>query len=263
MGPGLLIGVPLAVASLGLLGAGHGLFGDYDPRVRWTQGLACTGFGALTGLVVAIYIYQAVSALRAKRADPAREAPGPRDSLGSREEFLALSESLHTLARKPEFKRGSGFLFAPHLWFFDGLSRDVEEETQLIGRIGPLYRTHYPRAARGSFYGLTTEIGLDLLFVEDGVAPQAFRQVLDCLYQFREANPNTRLSETNLIATPRGVALLLQGYDHTVPWLQTDYPEPQFDEILRARVLYIYRERGGEEETSPAGDPGTREPLAV
>ncbi len=261
IGSGLLLGVPLAVASIGALGAGPALFGRFDSEVLWTQWLGRTGFGAACGLVIGMYVYQAVGALRAKRADPAREAPDPSRSIGAQDEFLGASESLHEMARERKYERGCGFLFAPHLWFLDGLSRDVEEQTQFIDRIGPLYRTHYSRAARASFHGLSRELGIDLLFVEDGVKPQAFREVLERLYSFRDAHPGLELSETNQVRPPRGIALLIQGYDFTTPWLQPDYPEPQFDEILRARMLYIFRERGGEEDLAPAGDPGTREPV--
>lgn len=261
IGSGLLLGVPLTVASVGALGAGPAMFGRFDSEVLWTQWLGRTGFGAACGLVIGMYVYQAVGALRAKRADPAREAPDPSRSIGAQDEFLQSSESLHQIARERKYERGCGFLFAPHLWFLDGLSRDVQEDTQFIDRIGPLYRTHYSRAARASFYGLSREIGIDLLFVEDGVKPQAFREVLERLYSFRDAHPKLKLSETNQIRPPRGIALLIQGYDFTTPWLQPDYPEPQFDEILRARMLYVFRERGGEEDLAPAGDPGTREPV--
>lgn len=218
IGSGLLLGVPLSVASIGALGAGPALFGRFDPEVLWTQWLGRTGFGAASGLVIGIYLYQAVGALRAKRADPAREASDPSRSIGARDEFLGASESLHELARERKYERGCGFLFAPHLWFLDGLSRDVEEETQFIDRIGPLYRTHYSRAARASFYALSREIGIDLLFVEDGVKPQAFREVLERLYSFHEAHPGLELSETHQIRPPRGIALLIQGYDFTTPW---------------------------------------------
>ena len=261
VGVSLALGVPAVVWLVGALGAGGALFGDLRADVAWTQWAGRGAFGACVGLAVGVFTVHLADTALCYRADPGREPTALRRTPESRRAFLQETEALLALVRVREYERGCGFLIAPHLWFVDGVSRDVEEESQLLDRVGPLFRRHYSHGARGSFLELARELELDLLFVEDGVLPVQLREVLERLYAFRDDNPGTPLSEVRTIQPPTGLAVILQEFDFGSPWVRTGFPQPEFDEIMRARLLYVFRERGGEDELAPVGDPGTWEPA--
>ena len=70
-------------------------------------------------------------------------------------------ERLFKLAAKHRYRRGFGFIVAPHYWFFPGLIRDSQEEeinledgTLLSGIIGPPYHRVLPHAVRHHIYDI-------------------------------------------------------------------------------------------------------------
>jgi hypothetical protein len=83
-------------------------------------------------------------------------------------------------------------------------------------------------------------LDLDLIFVEDGVKGPEVQQVFDELFEG---------------AIP-GVRVMIHEFELDTPLLRQDYPEPDYDGLGRARLLHVFRDRGGEDELVSAPNVG-------
>lgn len=153
---------------------------------------------------------------------------------------------LWKLAAARSFQRGHGFWFAPHLWFVPGLTRDEDEG--LAATIGPPYRLVFPRAARAHLREVLGGLEVDLLFVEDGVDFRRLRRVLSTLFEVHDLFGDRRLEDERHFTGLPGVRVILHDLQLDTPLMRTGYPEPDYDDLGRARVLHVFRDRGGEED---------------
>lgn len=164
----------------------------------------------------------------------------------------ALRRGLETLfadAEEREFERGSGFWLAPHLWFIFAMSRDEDEDGELATRVGPPYRKAFPRPARAHLHRVLTDLDLDLIFVEDGVETREVQLVFDELFEIHDLFGPHRLDETRRFGAIPGVRVMIHDFELDTPLLRQDYPEPDYDGLGRARLLHVFRDRGGEDES--------------
>lgn len=157
-------------------------------------------------------------------------------------------EVLFAAAEEREFEQGSGFWLAPHLWFVFAMSRDEDEDGELATRVGPPYREAFPRSARAHLHRLLTDLDLDLIFVEDGVKGPEVQQVFDELFEIHDLFGPHRLDETRRFGAIPGVRVMIHEFELDTPLLRPDYPEPDYDGLGRARLLHVFRDRGGEDE---------------
>jgi len=145
------------------------------------------------------------------------------------------------------FREGQGFWIAPHLWFITHLSRDGEEEE--LWRIGPGYRRVLAREARHHMYAVMEGLELDLIFVEDGVGFRRFKRVLAMLFEHYDIFGGRRLEDERHFAGLPGVRVLLHDFQLEEPPRRSRYPEPDYEGVGRARILHVFRDRGGETES--------------
>jgi hypothetical protein len=167
-------------------------------------------------------------------------------------------------AQQRQYEKGSGYWIAPHLWFVTHLTRDEDEETNIFGNIGQPWRTLIPMAARSEFYGLLRRLQIDLLFVEDGVRPKAVERVLQSLFDHDDRKPNQPLTPEHPFVGIPGIHEILHEHSLGGQLGKKDYPEPDYEEVGRARILHIFKARGGEE--APIEDPveqGSRPVLST
>ncbi len=171
-------------------------------------------------------------------------------------------------ARATVGDRGDGFWLAPQHWFLSGPCRDVPEpaagEQRLLepGGRQPWW-TVLSWRTRVHFAVLMRDLDIDLLFVEDGVSLTAVRSVLETMFELHDVfGGRTPLTERHFRGVP-GVRVLLHDCGVEQPPRSDGYPEPEYREVARARVLHVFRDRGGEREDVPVhGDrTGRSTPL--
>ncbi len=151
-------------------------------------------------------------------------------------------------AETREFEQGSGFWLAPHLWFVFAMSRDEDEESEFATRVGPPYRQTFPRSARAHLHRLLTDLDIDLIFIEDGVKTPEVLQVFDELFEIHDLFGPHRLDETRRFGAIPGIRVLIHSFELDTPLLRTDYPEPDYEGLGRARLLHVFRDRGGDSD---------------
>lgn len=171
-----------------------------------------------------------------------------RDATLQRRALRRGLESLFSAAEEREFERGSGFWVAPHLWFVFAMSRDEDEEGDLATRIGPPYRQLFPRSARAHLHRLLSDLDIDLIFIEDGVKGHEVISVVNELFETHDLFGAHRLDETRRFNAIPGLRVMVHDFELDSPLLRNGYPEPDYDGLGRARVLHVFRDRGGDQE---------------
>jgi len=181
-----------------------------------------------------------------------------RNEIQLRRKLLTALERLFKLAGQRPSRPGSGFWVAPHFWFVPGLmrdsNRDADEEIDfadhalLSGTVGPPYHRLMPRSVRHHFWTMMRALQVDLLFVEDGVGFRRLRRVLRVLFEVFDMHAGRRpANEIDFRGLP-GVRVLIHEFQFDEPFKSETYPEPKYDYLGRARILHIFRDRGGQEE---------------
>jgi hypothetical protein len=157
---------------------------------------------------------------------------------------------------------------APQYWFAPGLTRDgsTGEHTEVLQVVPPLYHRVLPHAARHHFLEICSALEVDLIFVEDGVGFRGLRRVLRVLFeQYDMHEGRQRAQEIHFAGLPK-IRVIFHEYELAKSWEKSRYPEPDYRDLGRARILHVFRDRGDEEEEaldptdfdfllSPVGSP--------
>jgi hypothetical protein len=178
-----------------------------------------------------------------------------RDEIQKRRRLVSGLERLFKNAARHRYRCGSGFWIAPHYWFVLGLTRDMPEEdldlgegTLLTGIVGPPYHRVIPRAARHHAYQILRALQIDLVFVEDGVGFRRFLRILRMMFEVYDIHGGRRkANEVNFHGVP-GTRVLIHEFVLQEPFRSEVYPEPEYENLGRARILHIFRDRGEQEE---------------
>lgn len=175
-------------------------------------------------------------------------------------------ERVFKKSARRNFEFGTGFYVAPHLWWVPALQRDDDEEEAdleegalLDEYVGPYYNRVMSLAARHHFYGIMRDLQLDIIFVEDGVDYRRFRRVLRRLFELFDANDGHQQAEDHHFGCAQGTRVLIHEHSLENPFESDTYPEPSYSGLGRARILHVYRDRGGDEEDSPVDSIPERE----
>jgi hypothetical protein len=155
-------------------------------------------------------------------------------------------------------------------WFVLGLSRDDEgdatddrETTALDGIVGPPYHSVFAPEARYHFRQITTALEIDLIFVESGLTFRRLVRVLRVMFEIYDVHGGRqRAEERHFVGLP-GTRVIIHDYDLTSARShgRETYPEPDYQQIGRARILHVFKDRGEVEEFEPV--PGSREGAPV
>lgn len=191
-----------------------------------------------------------------------------RDEIQKRRRLVSGLERLFKTVARRQFRRGSGIWIAPHYWFVVGLSRDTHEDeldlnegTILTGIIGPPYHRLFPRGARHHFYRMLRALQIDLIFVEDGVGFRRFCRVLRMMFEVYDMFGGRRKAhEVHFTGVP-GTRVLIHEYQLDEPFRSETYPEPDYENLARARILHVFRDRGEQEEPLETPLDFTRTPV--
>lgn len=157
------------------------------------------------------------------------------------------------------FKSGTGFWFAPHLWYVPAMSRDTDEETSMT--VGPPYHRVLSQEARRHAYEVFQAVSIDLIFIEDGVRVDSVQRVLLQVFDHFDVWGVDPIEDRHIFSVP-GVRAMIHAFEFDAPLSEDGYPEPDYENLARGRVLHIMKDRGGEEVEDPLDlVPGARPTL--
>lgn len=177
-----------------------------------------------------------------------------------RDELVSSIRRLLTSARLRTFHSGTGFWIAPHLWYVPAMSRDTDEETSLT--VGPPYHTIMSAEARRHAYEVFHAVRVDLVFIEDGVPVEGVEHVFEQLFGHFDLWGVEPIEDRHIFPTP-GVRVLLHTFEFDAPLAEDGYPEPDYENVGRGRVLHIMKDRGGEEVDDPLDSTPVERPRLV
>lgn len=176
-----------------------------------------------------------------------------RDEILRRRHLFRGLRKLFKAAARRKHDEGTGYWLAPHHWFVTRMGRDVDAEDAWFS--GPSYHPVIPLESRAHFADVMAACELDIVFVEDGVGFRRLRRVLALLFEYHDIFGEGRRVEENHFSGIPGARVLIHEYSLGQEYPYKHYPEPDYEDLGRARILHVFRDRGEEEET--VDDPVT------
>lgn len=181
------------------------------------------------------------------------------DRQSRRQEILEVIQECLNKAKDRHFEAGSGYWFAPHLWYLKGMTRDTDESDSIF--VSLPYHQIFTKEARHHCYELYTGLDLDLIFIEDAVKVESVIQVFNQVFDRLDLWGKHRIEDHHIRGIP-SVRVLIHSFENKVEWKNENYPEPDYEEISRARILHIMKDRGGDEDpVIPDFDPTQKPQL--
>lgn len=181
-----------------------------------------------------------------------------RDEIQKRRRFLSGLETLMKYARS-EKHSGTGYWLSPQYWFVPGLMRDARpgdddsdvdlgENPLLAAFVGPPYYRLFPRPVRKHIYDVLRSTQVDLIYFEDGLGFKKLRRALRVLFEVFDVHAGRRPAEEVDFRGLPGLRVVIHDYQFDEPFKLDNYPEPKYEMLGRARILHIFRDRGGDKE---------------
>lgn len=152
---------------------------------------------------------------------------------------------------------GTGVWIGLQHWYITGMSRDQKEDdaeaTTIDHMIGPPYYRVFSRASRLHFWEICKATKVDLILVEDGITFRRFTRVIRMLFEIYDIHGGEQPAEELHFTGLPGVRVVLHEFDlaFNEELDVTDYPEPDYNQIARGRILHIFKDRGEVEEFDP------------
>jgi len=176
-----------------------------------------------------------------------------RDEIQKRRVFLRGLEKLFRYAAGREHSDGSGYWVAPHLWLMRGLVRDDiaesdDQEPQLSTRIvGTPWHEIFEREVRAYIWKILRDLEIDLIYVEDGISARRLVRLFRTIFEIHDKSSGRRRAEEIHFRALHDIRVMIHDFQLDNPFRSNSYPEPKFDDLGRARILHVFRDRGGEE----------------
>ncbi len=181
--------------------------------------------------------------------------------LAVRSQRVRLLRGLKKLMRAAKHQappRGEGLWLGPQHWFLSGLGRDRQSDEDALReglfepRLGPSYAETLDWAARHHFGKVCRDLEIDLVFVQDGVRFNGLRRVLETLFELHDVFGGERRAEERDFSGLVGLRVVLHDFELGQPFRKEGYPEPEYEDLARARILHVFKDKGGLEETLDA-----------
>jgi hypothetical protein len=182
-----------------------------------------------------------------------------RDEILRRRHLFHGLRRLFKVAARRKPSEGTGYWLAPHNWFVTRMGRDVDEEDAWFS--GPPYHPSVPIESRAHFARVMAACELDILFVEDGVGFRRLRRVLALLFEYYDIFAGGRRVEESHFSGIPGARVLIHDYTIGEEFPYDTYPEPDYEDLGRARILHVFKDRGDEE--SLVDEPRTPDHVPV
>jgi hypothetical protein len=178
-----------------------------------------------------------------------------RDIVQKRRLLVRGLRRLFKRAARREFVCGEGYWIALQYWYSQGMTRDVEEEDldleeggAITEIVGPPFDRVFSRAVRHHYAQIMAAAELDLVFVEDGVGFRGLERVLRILFEVYDVHGGRQRVEERHFIGLRRIRVVIHDYGVSNPYKSDVYPEPGYEEIGRARILHIFKDREEEPE---------------
>lgn len=149
-------------------------------------------------------------------------------------------------AASRKYAQGTGFWIEPHLWYVPTMTRD--DEASPWTSIAPAYHQVFSGPARAHLFELLRDLEIDRIFVEDGVGHRRLVRVLAGLFSYHDRFGPCPLDLERVVGRVHGVRLVLHDYTLGSAHGKKGYPEPEYETLGRARLLHVFRDRGGDDE---------------
>ena len=147
------------------------------------------------------------------------------------------------------------------MWIPIGLMVPVGIIMAFSGIIGAPYHRIFPRAVRNHLYLILRALQVDLIFVEDGVGFRRFCRVLRMMFEIYDVyGGRRRADELHFTGVP-GVRVMIHEYQLDEPFRSEVYPEPDYENLGRARILHIFKDRGEQDEPLETPQDFTNMPM--
>ncbi len=191
-----------------------------------------------------------------------------RSEIQCRREIVRRLQMLFRRVKRPLDARGGGLWIAFQYWFALGLSLDSShnetfdrQTTVLDDIIGPPYHRVFTGQSRRYFQRVTDALQVHLIYVERGVSFRRLVRVLRMMFEIYDIYGGRQRAEEMHFAGLPGVRVLIHDFDQSLsPRLDRGhYPEPDYEDVGRARILHVFKDRGEEfvETPIPASWEGT------
>lgn len=190
-----------------------------------------------------------------------------RWEIEQRRKLVRGLERLFKLAARVPRQSGTGYWVGLQHWFTPGLMRDesdVDRDTALLDDvIGPRFHRVFHSETRFHFRQMTRALAVDLIFIEDGVSFRRFVRVLRMMFEVYDVHGGRQRAEEKHFTGLPGIRVVVHEFAiaSSESHGRQDYPEPDYDQIGRARILHVFKDRGGNED--PNEVPDTREGIPV
>ena len=177
-----------------------------------------------------------------------------RDEIQKRRVFLRGLEKLFRYAAGREHADGSGYWVAPHLWLMRGLVRDDiadsdDQEPQLTARIvGTPWHEIFDREVRAYLWKILRDLEIDLIYVEDGISARRLVRLFRMIFEIHDKSSGKRRAEEIHFRSLHDVRVMIHDFQLDNPFRSNSYPEPKFDDLGRARILHVFKDRGEQDE---------------
>lgn len=188
-----------------------------------------------------------------------------RDQAQARTRVLEAVGHTLGLAREQQFEQGCGFWVAPHQWCFPGLTRDeaerFSEERDWVFRdpmVGRPWHEQLTQHELHELHRVLTALEVDLIFVADEVTPRMFCAVLERLFERYDWGSHRRLEDRDL-GFIAGVRLMIHTWE-SKRREPDGYPEPEYEQIGRARILHVFRDRNEQDDLADTPSSDIRMP---
>lgn len=211
--------------------------------------------------------YSLRSARLSAGLNPSRELAGRTGStadpeadrqheIAARRKITAGLTALLKRAARLKHSGGTGYWVGLQHWYMLGLSYDESppvysnrDHTIFDDIIGWPFHHAVPHFARRHYWQMTQALQVDLIYVERGVSIRRFLRVLRMMFEIYDVYGGRQRAEERYFVGLPGVRVLLHEYEaNEAPSHRlTGYEEPKYEMIVRARILFVYKDRGEQE----------------
>ncbi len=152
--------------------------------------------------------------------------------------------------RRSELEHAVGFWVDPHQALSSSLLLEPGGDETAYA-VGPSFRDVLPLASRSHAHRVMRALEVDLLFVERSVSFKQLRRVYGILFEVYDVHAGGQRAEERHFRGLNGLRVAIDEItpdDPTGTADLTGFPEPDYEDIGRARILHVFRDRSEGED---------------
>ena len=161
--------------------------------------------------------------------------------------------------------RSEGLWIGPQHWFERAVTAPVTGDTNgarcFDSDVGAPFDEHLDWRTRIYWRGLCRRLEIDHIFVENGLKRSDLVALLELLFEVDDVFGGLGRLEERHLRTLESTRAVIHDFPSGGHDREGDYPEPKYREISRARVLHLFRDRGGDVDWLSPSSPRRSQPL--